>query len=261
MAYVGFGQGSKMAGSNIFIMYANAAGTNVTLSPRVGSGHVQPTASTASTLSLLAGSGISDGVMTANVLCKCYMNPLGLLTLIDISLGSSCQSWSGGTMDFTSTATSWIYGYKTGNALNTNSVSATITQHDSYGTFSLDLATATGGNSTNPFLTSSAVTNGTTSVDSSNSTVSNGVTSTDTEEARRARMIKAHGLMGAATFLVIFPAGAIVLRVLDFPGLIWLHVALQLAGLATSIAIFVLGIILARNGNQVCFPPSQSDGK
>lgn len=70
MSYVGFGQGTKMSGANIFIMYANSDGSNVTLSPRLGSGHVQPTASTASTVTLLAGSGISGGVMTANVLCK-----------------------------------------------------------------------------------------------------------------------------------------------------------------------------------------------
>ncbi len=70
MSWIGLGQGSGMSGSNIFVIYANAAGTNVTLSPRLGSGHVQPKASTAATVTLLDGSTISNGKMGANVKCK-----------------------------------------------------------------------------------------------------------------------------------------------------------------------------------------------
>lgn len=70
MSYVAFGQGTKMAGSNMFIIYSNLGGQNVTLSPRSSNGHTQPTSNSSSTLTLLAGSGISGGVMTANVLCK-----------------------------------------------------------------------------------------------------------------------------------------------------------------------------------------------
>lgn len=70
MSWIGLGQGAEMKGANIFVVYANAAGTNVTLSPRLGLGHTMPKSNKTAEVSLLGGSGISDGVMTANVKCK-----------------------------------------------------------------------------------------------------------------------------------------------------------------------------------------------
>lgn len=59
-----------MSGSNIFVMYQDASGTNVTISPRLGTGHVEPEYNSAAEVTLLAGSGVSNGIMTANVRCK-----------------------------------------------------------------------------------------------------------------------------------------------------------------------------------------------
>lgn len=70
MSWISLGQGTAMAGANIFIVYADAAGTNVTLSPRLGTGEVQPKSDTTAEVTLLGGSGITDGVMIANVRCK-----------------------------------------------------------------------------------------------------------------------------------------------------------------------------------------------
>lgn len=64
-----------MAGANIFMIYSNAAGTNVTLSPRLGVGEQQPlSGSSTSDVTLLEGSGILNGMMIANVRCE---YPLG----------------------------------------------------------------------------------------------------------------------------------------------------------------------------------------
>lgn len=60
-----------MAGANMFVIYANAAGTNVTLSPRHGITEVEPLEDPATNVTLLEGSGIANGQMVANVLCKC----------------------------------------------------------------------------------------------------------------------------------------------------------------------------------------------
>ena len=70
MQWIGLGEGNQMAGANIFVIYAAADGKNVTLSPRSGQGHKQPEANQQAQVSLLDGSGISNGVMTANVRCK-----------------------------------------------------------------------------------------------------------------------------------------------------------------------------------------------
>jgi hypothetical protein len=70
-----------MSGSNIFVIYANAAGNNVTLSPRQGSGHFMPSASTSASVTLLDGSMITSDKMIANVKCK---RPRDLASLIKI---------------------------------------------------------------------------------------------------------------------------------------------------------------------------------
>ena len=72
MSWIGFGQGSQMKGSNIFMIYANADGTNVTLSPRLGTGEQQPDADTSAEVTLLDGSGISNDMMVANVRCTSH---------------------------------------------------------------------------------------------------------------------------------------------------------------------------------------------
>jgi hypothetical protein len=59
-----------MAGSNIFMIYTSSGGTNVTLSPRTASGYVMPSLNKNAQVTLLEGSGVSNGVMTANVKCK-----------------------------------------------------------------------------------------------------------------------------------------------------------------------------------------------
>ena len=61
-----------MAGANIFIMYADASGSNVTLSPRLGKGEVEPDYDTDAQVFLLEGSGIANNLMTANVRCTCW---------------------------------------------------------------------------------------------------------------------------------------------------------------------------------------------
>jgi hypothetical protein len=69
--WVGLGLGDAMAHAEIFVMYADGTG-NVTISARDGGqGHVQPlvSSSLAEGVTLLAGSGISGGIMTANVKC------------------------------------------------------------------------------------------------------------------------------------------------------------------------------------------------
>ncbi|GES60754.1 cellobiose dehydrogenase [Aspergillus terreus] len=67
LAWFAWGQGSRMQGANIFVAYASQDGTNVTVSPRLGIEHVEPTYNDQAQISLLTGSGIKDGIMTANI--------------------------------------------------------------------------------------------------------------------------------------------------------------------------------------------------
>jgi hypothetical protein len=59
-----------MANSNIFVVYTSADGNNVTLSPRTTGSYQAPSSNDAAQVTLLEGSGVANGVMTANVRCK-----------------------------------------------------------------------------------------------------------------------------------------------------------------------------------------------
>ena len=63
-----------MPGANIFMVYGDADGQNVTLSPRLTSGYVMPNYNPAAQITLLSGSGVSNGTMTANVRCMLSEN-------------------------------------------------------------------------------------------------------------------------------------------------------------------------------------------
>lgn len=68
--WVALGQGTEMKGAQMFVLYTDASGTNVTLSPRLGVGEVMPQYNSAAEISILDGSGVSNGVMTVNFRCK-----------------------------------------------------------------------------------------------------------------------------------------------------------------------------------------------
>jgi hypothetical protein len=72
--WAALGQGSGMTGANMFVVYTSANGKNVTLSPRLGTGHSEPQFNSKAEVSLLDGSGVSNGKMIANI--KCNSNQL-----------------------------------------------------------------------------------------------------------------------------------------------------------------------------------------
>jgi hypothetical protein len=242
-SWVALGQGSSMAGSNIFVIYSSADGKNVTLSPRTTSGHTQPASDSAAQATLLAGSGISNGNMIANVRCR------------------NCDSWNGGVMDFTDTTSQWIYAMASGNMLNSDDVNIGIKQHagSAAASFSWDISAAKGGSDVNPFLVQdSSISTPTTSVNTTSSTASAGddspssssggddASNTDNEEADDSgtydRAVTAHAVLATFAFVALFPMGGILIRVVNFNGVVRAHAALQFLGYVTYTAAFALGI-------------------
>ena len=206
-----------MKGSQMFVIYANAAGTNITLSPRLGHGHDEPVEEHTSNLYLLAGSGIEGGNMTANILCK------------------SCSSWKGGSMNLTGPAQQWIWATKTGDPIKSDSKSASIQQHDdgSFDSFALDLNTMSTSNTTNPFLDLAT-----------NKIIDGGAAGSDYNGAG----IAVHGVIMCLAFIVGFPLGAFLIRLASFRGLVWIHAGVQLLSYLGAIIGLGLGIYIANKG-------------
>jgi Cytochrome domain of cellobiose dehydrogenase len=71
-------QGTAMKNAQFFVIYSNEAGDNVTLSPRSKANEVMPQYNSNAKVELLEGSGIENGVMTANIRCK-YTHITGYL--------------------------------------------------------------------------------------------------------------------------------------------------------------------------------------
>lgn len=72
--WIGLGQGGQkqMQNANIFIIYPNVSGSNVTLSPRLGVGEFEPQFNSKAQVTLLEGSGVVNGQMTAIIRCMWY---------------------------------------------------------------------------------------------------------------------------------------------------------------------------------------------
>ncbi|KGO51808.1 Alpha/beta hydrolase fold-3 [Penicillium expansum] len=210
------GQGMQMAGANMFVVYTS--GNTVTVSPRSGIGEIEPLYNKGAQITILNGSGVHDGVITANVRCD------------------TCLKWNGGTETVTSSSSPWIWAIKYGESLNSVSLSEVITQHDDHGVTTIDLKKATGGNSMNPFAQMARA-----PISSSEE---------DPGFAAFRRTVKrkktAHAVLMVLAFVVMFPFFALGLHIFPSKWTVNIHGTFQLLTLAVVIAGFGLGISLAR---------------
>jgi hypothetical protein len=240
-----------MSGSTIFVMYTDGTG-NVTISARDGTGHVQPTADSSiqSGVTLLEGSGVVNGKMIANVKC------------------TSCKLDSSSS----SSSSPWIAAWNSGSAINSQSLSYSITQHSgsNYKQFEFDLSQASISSDSNPFVTSSSTSGGSsttgtgtgtgtatgsaaTSTSSSDSS-SNDNSSGDNSGSSGATVVgtsftvisdydKAHGIVMGVVVVLLFPLGAIFMRMGSSA---WMHGAWQMFSLVALLCGFGLGVKLAQ---------------
>lgn len=163
-------------------------------------------------------------------------------------------------MDFSSSNTDWIWAVKDGSSISSDSVSANLQQHSQQSAFSFDLTKARGGNSLNPFVdtgatataaggsnpTSGASAAGQEQSGSSSSDGSSGSGSpTASDFAKQNRAIIAHGIIMGLTFALLFPSGALLIRMFSFKGLVWVHAGFQIFAYALAIVGLGLGVFIA----------------
>lgn len=187
-------------------------------------------------------------------------------------VGSNCDSWVNGSMDFTASTTSWIWATKSGPTMNSNDNNIELEQHDAanYGAIKFDASTK-GGNNANPYSANPAVctqtpklqrmspaavspkrrkpalllferdanlTDGTLVCSSISETMDDGVNT---------RLIMIHGYLACFVFAVLFPCGGILMRLLSFRGMLWIHAALQIFGYVTYIGSAGIGVWLIKH--------------
>ncbi|KAL2059731.1 hypothetical protein VTL71DRAFT_10223 [Oculimacula yallundae] len=239
--WVALGIGSQMAGSSIFVMYTDGNG-NITLSGRKGTGQVEPKADSTlqAGLVLLAGTGIVDGKMVANVRC------------------TSCKLQS----DASASDSPWIAAWSTGSAINSASKSATLRQHsgNSRVEAQVDLSKASISSDSNPFISGGATTPSNTGSGSSPPSNGNptgpagnggngnsnagGITIVDSNSDANAisDYQKAHGIVASVVVILLFPLASMFMRM---GGNGNVHAILQVVSLFALLVGLGLGVKLA----------------
>ncbi|EAW13436.1 cytochrome and DOMON domain-containing protein [Aspergillus clavatus NRRL 1] len=207
-SWVAVGTGDEMKNSLMVVLYSDASGKNVTVSPRLCTGEREPVYAPSLAVDLLSGTGIANGLMTVNGRC------------------SNCTKWGTGSLDLKSTSQPWIFAlgpHSGANAvLRSDSKTASIERHSKYGRFSIDMTHATGGSGGLPDLYESSI----------GSRLDGGVSNDSNWPAI------IHGVALCGAFILLMPAGVILLRVA--PGSVRWHWINQTV--ASVIAIIGLGI-------------------
>jgi len=129
--------------------------------------------------------------------------------------------WDGGSMSFTDPSSKWIWAFLSGPPISSDSQSAMVEQHETMGTANIDLQSAAGGDSVNPFANAAAFTTTTPG------TTGSGAAAGSSEDASDSPMYKkiqeAHGIIGPLAFAVLFPVGAMTIRFVSGPRVVWFH--------------------------------------
>ncbi|KAJ5772664.1 hypothetical protein N7520_003193 [Penicillium odoratum] len=207
------GQGDHMAGANMFVAYTY--GDNVTVSPRSSTGHTQPLYNPAAQITVMNDSGVHGSMITANIRCD------------------SCINWGSGSMNMTSSSSSWIWAVRYGMPLKSRSLSANILMHDVLGVETVELMKATGETSVNPFADIV-------------STSANANADYPFPEAVFHGKKIAHGVLMVVAFIILFPFSALLLHLSSASNTVTIHGGLQLFALVVSIAGLGLGVSMAQ---------------
>ncbi|OJK01289.1 iron reductase domain protein [Aspergillus aculeatus ATCC 16872] len=231
LQWVALGQGTGMAGANIFVVYAGASATNLTLSPRLGRGHIEPQYTDLANATLLPSSSISDDTIEANILCT-----------------NCLASWatpSSTTYSPSSSSAPFIWAYHTGDPLPSASQQETITIHTEMGSTTLDLTKAQFSppdNASpqdaefNPFNPTSASTSTTTQSAAENTLPS---------PTKTRAILIVHGTLMGLAFLLFFPLFALPIPLGLKYNIPALHAPLQLFTLCLIVVGLGTGVYLA----------------
>lgn len=229
-AWGAIGLGSnQMAGALMLVIYAAKDGQNVTVSPRLASGHTEPVFTPDIQIQTLPGTGLFNGSSAYLFNGKC----------------TNCRSWSSGggknkTIDVKSKFQSFLYatGPLGRGTIKNDDKDAPLKLHYSYGTFTMDMVRATGPAGV-PAI----------SQDGKNP----GRVGTEERlqvEGKTDRAGTAHAVIMVFVFVGLFPFGTLVLRLGNWVR--WHAINQGFGGLLVIIG-FGLGAHISKLYNRVSF--------
>lgn len=213
-----FGFGRQMSGALIFVAYANEAGNGLTVSPRLGTGNTMPQ-HTDDIKFVDMGSEIADGDFVVKGMCQ------------------NCRSWDGGSLDTRSSNQAMIWGTGPAGSLSSDDLNARISVHQAKGLFSINMNGATG----EPGLPQFQLSN--TTNDDGPPRGSGAAAFSD-----KSPIIIAHALLMIGAFVILFPGGYAVLRLMDK---VLIHAGIQSFAAIVVVIASALGIAASKQNGIV----------
>ncbi|KAL1887492.1 hypothetical protein Sste5346_010191 [Sporothrix stenoceras] len=168
----------------VLIVYSSASGDNVTLSPRLSPKHGEPVYDPSVKFTTLEGTGINNGTLSYYGVCH------------------NCRSWSGGSVDITSTSQAAIFANGPSGSITNDAGDAPIKYHAEYGAFIMDM-TAAAGSAAAPVLGKL----------SNNTTLSGSKLDGDVKTGKSDTVALIHAVLMIVTFFFLMPLGVLILRV------------------------------------------------
>ncbi|KAF2469343.1 CBD9-like protein [Lindgomyces ingoldianus] len=211
-SWVGVGFGQEMRNSLMFVLYPSQDGKNVTISPRIATGHSEPSFAKDIQFSTLPGTGITDDMFVLKAVCH------------------NCRVWPGGFIDVKTTVHPMIYAFGPGNRLQSNGLNAPLKRHIRYGKFTMDMLVATGKGEV-----------------PTASTALNGVQLKGGMVRDHDRMNLAHAVLGCLALFVLWPLNLIFA---GFVKRIGIHVGISVFIIVFLIIAYALGIATSGEYNR-----------
>ncbi|KAI1098470.1 putative iron reductase domain protein [Jackrogersella minutella] len=215
---VGLGS-NHMAGALMLVVYPSASGKNVTLSPRIATGHTEPVYAPDIKIEALAGTGLDNDTFIFNGKC------------------SNCRSWFDGSGKINVVSKSQNMLYATGEArsyLTTDAFDAPLKMHYNYGTFTMDMVHATGPG-------------GVPTIDRSVNSKLVATVQGLSKEGKKDLVAMAHAVIMVLVFVGLFPFGSFVLR---FGGWVRWHGINQTFALLLAFIGSILGFVISKTYNR-----------
>ena len=235
--WIGGGFGSEMNNALMFIAYPAANGHNVTISPRIGNGHSEPTYTP--DIEVL---GIHNDTYAPN-----SMTVVKGGAMIMHGMCRNCTKWATGELDLQSTEQPLIFALGPSCSLRSDSPEASIPRHRVHGHYTMNMieaSNATGwyGRVPGPNIPDFVF------PPTDAAFVSEWTTPEEDVRYMKNTMPSVHAALMCIAFVVIFPAGSLVLIFLKK---VLLHAALQVVGLVIVIAGMGVGVSMSKPYNKV----------
>jgi hypothetical protein len=243
-SWMAVGFGSTMSSNTLMLIsYLSADGHNLTNSVRFSDRHSEPT--------------VEEGKVVENVSTDRYapfsntVSPDGIM--IAHAVCRNCSTWrNGGGLNLSNTAEPFIFASGPNERLRDDEMNAPLRMHSFHGRFTLDMTVATNrtgdyGRVPAPQDPGLQVGDGFWAFANYFSEAKGGM-GRDREWAGTA-----HGVVMGCAFLLIWPAGAISLRLLRR---VVVHAAVQGLGVVFVVVGLGLGVYASKLYNKVLYPPT-----